>query len=592
MALSRYAAVLLPIAAMCAYLLAWSLGTQPVMGDEAYHFRRAINYFDASLPNCRVTHDPAFPASGPGSVQYYDGPFWHMGLAMIWKAIGQPSLPVAQVYQVFFWGLLVFFTYLAGAAMFGERSGRWSAALVATVPLNLLLGMVFYLEIPLLAFFALAVYCLARQRPVALGVALACAMMVKTQTAVVLVVALLAAGLFKLGDNWPKRLVRTGLVLAAMAVILVPDMLWRTKHFGAPLVFYNKTWNDYPEPICGWLGDLPPLKQSAASLPIFNPFALAKSMGVTGLLMLAAALGAGAWSLIYITRRVTRRRTQGGASPAAAAPNAAVSSAACESAKIGFIGILAFVMVVYIVAVVVATQGGDDIRQIQPLTLPAALIVGGLLARWMPLERTGRAERLARVAAGLIGAAMVCQAAAVPAVVHYRRQLEPGVQEGFDWIKRNVPPDARILYLEENLTTYTGRPIVWAAAGPQFLFSATEDRQMRMLRFLGVAYIAVHPTRRCDSCTADEVPTAYPRDWLKTLPGRPYMERIYPPGELSDTGTATPGPPHAAPIRAHPAVACTEGRFLVYRIDFCKVPPEWLEDGGPSRAGAPSADNH
>jgi len=154
----------------------------------------------------------------------------------------------------------------------------------------------------------------------------------------------------------------------------------------------------------------------------------------------------------------------------------------------------------------------------------------------------------------MLVAGLAFQAIAVPPVIHSQRDLGPEIEEAFQWIRHHTPPEARIQYLEENLTAATGRPIVWAALGPYVIFRIDEAEQMRILKYLDISYIAIHPTRRCDTCDPLRVPIAYPRPWIRTLEGRPYLERVYPKGDLPDT----------------------EGRFLLYRIDYDKVPREWL----------------
>jgi hypothetical protein len=83
---------------------------------------------------------------------------------------------------------------------------------------------------------------------------------------------------------------------------------------------------------------------------------------------------------------------------------------------------------------------------------------------------------------------------------------------------------------------------------------------MQMLYFLHTEYIAIHPTRQCQSSSPSEVPTAYPRPWVRSLATRPYLTLVYPPG--------------GGPAR--------EGEFLLYRIDYDKVPEEWLAGGEPT----------
>jgi len=173
------------------------------------------------------------------------------------------------------------------------------------------------------------------------------------------------------------------------------------------------------------------------------------------------------------------------------------------------------------------------------------------------------------VASGIV-LSMVVQIIAVPIYIHATRRLSPETTRAFAWIREHTPPRAKFLYLEANLNTLTGRPFVWAAAFPHYLFEVPEPEQMRLLYFLGVEYIAIHPTRQCDTVEQGAEPTAYPRPWVRSLETRPYLERVYPPG----------GP------------QALEGQFLIYRIDPTKVPAEWtrdlkLEGENPYRAFVP-----
>jgi hypothetical protein len=199
------------------------------------------------------------------------------------------------------------------------------------------------------------------------------------------------------------------------------------------------------------------------------------------------------------------------------------------------------------------------VRYFQPTILFTGVLTAGLLARWRPLAWARRGRWPVRAAAWLLLLTMAGQDLAVPPYVHFRRAVPSEVLTAFDWIRRHTPEKARFLYLEANLVTLTGRPLIWAAAMPRYLFTVPEREQVRVLYNLGVEYIAIHPTRRCDSVSRDFEPTAYPRPWVASLASRPYLIRVYPEGNLEDT----------------------EGRFLIYRVDASKMPKEWIKGGRP-----------
>ena len=77
---------------------------------------------------------------------------------------------------------------------------------------------------------------------------------------------------------------------------------------------------------------------------------------------------------------------------------------------------------------------------------------------------------------------------------------------------------------------------------------------MRELRYLKVQYIAVPPNRFVATATRTTSPLGYPLGWARSLSARPYLTRDFPD---------------------HP-VEPGSGEFVLYRIDWDKVPPEWL----------------
>lgn len=547
--------VLAAAMAFCAYLFVWTLGTQPTIGDEARHFRRAVNYFEAPLPYYRVAYDPDYPAGQPGAIPYYDTSLWHEILALGWKAFGHVSFTLAQVYHlVFFFGLIVF-TYLVGRELFGERGGLWSAGLVATCPINLFLGMAFYREIPMLALLAAALYFLICRRPVLVGMALGGAYLMKGATAAAMMPPLFLIVFLQIGSTWRQRVLRTLLMAAVALAAILPDTYWRVRHFQAPIMFRYYAPTPYPPVLAHLYAQHPSPPVSAIPWSIFDPWLVAQLLGPTGLLVLGFGSVLGVYLLL--------KRVMAGASGWRAGGWAA-AAAALTAKEAAPVWLLAPPIVAYTAIFATLLPGAYDVRYLQPITLFAGLLAGGLLGSRKILAYEGRRKALVRGAGWLLVAAMVGQALAVPWVVHDRRRLSPEVEAAMQWIQANVPQHARILYLEENLTAITARPIVWAATAPHLFFEADERQQVQILKCLGVSYIAVHPTRRCDAVVPGTVPTAYPRTWLRTLPGRPYLERVYPMGDVGDT----------------------EGRFLLYRIDYAKVPPDWLTSPDLKQAGA------
>jgi len=555
--------VLAATLAVCTVLLAWSIGTAPVLGDEAYHIRRAIVYFEAPWSNPRPACDPAFPATGPCAIRYWDAALWPMGLAMVWKSLGAPSLPAAQVYHLGYMLMLGVFSFLAGRQLYGRAGGWWTWALSMTMPINVLLGTLFYLEVPEAAMAAMAVYCLLRRRAAWFGAALAGLFYLKMPIAAVLAPPLVLASLLMLGDTWRRGAARTALALAVMLALLAPDMLWRYEQFGLPIMF-RETFPQYQAHVLASLPPLPPLQRSAVSLSLGDPLVVVKTFGVTGVASLLASIVWAVWLVGRTAALLLRRAWSGG-------PVAALRDLPQGIAP--EVLVAAVPLLFYIVVFIVLLRFAYDVRYFHGSVLFCTLLAGGLLARAAPFAYQGRRRWLVRGAAVVLILGMIGQLATAPAAIRQRRQLDPAIAAGFTWIKENVPPGSIILYPEYNIVPMTGRPMAWAACLPRYLFNVDEAPRMHFLCHIDIRYIAIHPTRFIERADPTTEPMGIPLEWARSLRTLPYMTQVY------------------------PERACEVGNpnFVVYRIDRDKIPPEWLEkplyktDPAAGPPGAPPA---
>ena len=531
-------------AVVCAYLFVWAIGSGPNLGDEAHHWRRATVYFETLFTEGRAVCDPAYPPQGQSAIRYFDSAGWHLVLATLWKTFGRPSFAVAQAYHLGYFFALMIFMYLAGRQLYGHIGGLWAWALALTMPLNLLLGSAFYMEVPVAAMIAAAIYFIASRRPVLLGVALAGMFYLKLASASVLAPPLVLAAFLGLGDTWRRRLGGTALALGVAAACFLPDMLWRWEHFGRLLM--------YSEPIeqfqVNLMAALPPTKKSAIPMYLFDPVMLVQTFGVPGLLALVAALAWSVWALPASCVRVVRHARQSG-----------MRSTLGRVADLvpADVRVAALPLIFYTAAFAALMRVAYDARYFHPATVFAFLLAGGMLARARLFSRPGRLQWPARALGGVLLAAMVAQTVSVPPYTRQLRILPIPVVAGFAWIKANTAPHARIMYPEVNLTATTGRPIMWAAIYPRFLLTKPEEDQGCILYYMRVDYIAIHPSRFIDKAEPDNEPRGYPVPWVRSLRERPYLTQVYP----------------AAPCRAEEG-----GEFVIYRVERDKIPPAWLNN--------------
>ncbi len=533
--------ILLATLGVCGYVLVWALGTQPTIGDGARHYIRVMQYAEAGN---RLTFDPDHPPGKVGYIPYWDGDLWHRGLARIWRLTGEPSLGVAQLYHVSFLAALGLFTYLAGRALFGHGAGLWAWALVLTVPMNLLLSIEFYQEVPMLALAAAAFWFLARGWWAPLGLAMAGMYLTKTASAVVLIPPLLVGLWLQVPGGWGRRLARVALCAGVLLVAIAPDMHWHIRHFSQPTVLRGVSTpagGILPVSVQIQAERLGPPHQVSDVRSIADPEIFITYFGASGLVALAIGVGLGGYGLAQAFRRLLGRGRASGA-------EAADRPAGMPWRAVLLCGIP---LLFYLTAFLVLLPGAYNVRYLEPVTLPAALLTGGLLGRRKPLPEKSRRWTPTGVGVMLLVAAMGGQLLAAPPVVRARRLLEPAVRAGFEWIRGNVPRHERIFYIEESLTAVTGRPIIWSTISPRLLFNADEKTQTLLFLAAEVRYIAIPPDRRIPTSSPREIPLGYPDAWVASLDQRPWLTKRY-----------------------------DRDGFLVYSIDDDKMPDAWRREAG------------
>jgi len=405
-----------------------------------------------------------------------------------------------------------------------------------------------------MAFTALAVYLLVCRRPVLLGMALAGMFLTKSTSSMVLIPPMMGVALLVMGQTWRQRILRTAVAAAVALALVLPDMIWHKHHFGLWIMF---RYSPPVEPLPVDLSTMPKMEKMPVPLSIFEPLILLKMFGVTGLVtVLMAVLMAVDGLLRALWRNVRNLRSGGFAAALIRVPETYPRHAL----------IFGVPLLVYLIGYAVLMKGAYDVRYLHPIALFTCLMAAGWLVR-EPLAMVYRLHKvLGRlIVAGLI-LAMVGQLVAVPPYLRTElRRLHPEALKGFQWIRENTDPSDRFFYIEENLTTMTGRPIYWAAAIPRYVFYTEESEQMTVLTFLKIRYIAIHPERQGPGAGNRIEPATYPDAWIEDLRRRDYLTRVYP--ETYD------GKSH--------------GRFLIYRLEYDKIPEAWKKAEPPTGVGRP-----
>lgn len=468
------------VAAMVGLLvLAAGAASDLSLGDENYHFRKAALFAEYG---CRLAYDPAYGPHVPPGIPYYDGWAWHAGLALLWRMLGQ-SVLVAQAYQAAWLVFLIGCAYMAGAALGGPRAGWGSLLAAATMPASLFFSAVLYTETAMLALLMAGIWLAARRRNLLGGLVFGLAFLVRP-TVVMVFPAFLLAAVFLEGAGWRRRL-RDALVLGLGAALLIlPDLWWRYEHLGTVgVVFMSLSGGDsgIPAVIREMLREKGPAT-FYWSTSILNPLDVVMYVGPVILFGLGLALAR--------LRRGPRHRR-----------------------------VLWLALAVFAAAegVLLLRRGVLDVRYAMAGFFLLVLIAGLALADLTP----GR-----RLAVRLFVAAAILQGATVLGGVLWMRHLPPDAVR--EMRELGGLPDRRapgfVVCPDAVVSTYSGKPILWAAINPgPFFFTWPSEKQWFLLDYYGVQYIAVPRSRIYDD-TAAKHTGGYPRSFVEALPRMPYVD--------------------------------------------------------------------
>lgn len=127
------------------------------------------------------------------------------------------------------------------------------------------------------------------------------------------------------------------------------------------------------------------------------------------------------------------------------------------------------------------------------------------------------------------------QFATTSVYVHQKRKISPEIKEGFEYIRKNIPEKALILYPEENLLVYGDRKIIWGAfrgfqsgkTGLGSLFWTEDDEEMNnVLKNNQVDHILIKKSRIYDDRKEHHF-GGYPQSFIEKLSNLNGWVKIY-----------------------------------------------------------------
>ncbi len=486
-------------------ILVTGLTSELYLGDEVYHYRFAKNMFEAGK---RVSHDPLYESGIPPGFFYATDPLWDGVLAVLWKAIGRVSFPVAQIYHTCFYALLLIFTYLVGKKIFGKEEGAWSCLIVATMPMAVAFGVLFYIDVPATALSMVAFY-LVINRKYLWGGLIFSLMYLTKRNACFLIPAMALIPLYFEKKGLLKKLKNLSFLLIPLGVTFFWDMRWRFLNIESPkfrIQGSGVTRNSIIQNVTFLDNILSRVKyylwgtREYLNSSLINPLDLAKYLGVVLILFF----------VLYFLLGLFRREK--------------------KEIKVLIFGLLTS----YLVFFLFLFGFNSDIRYLFPivpfLCLLASRGVISIQKKW---------------ASVLIAGICLVQFGATLAYVRIERQIPKEIKEGFSYIKIQIPRDALLMYPEYNLLEATERRFIWSSffdveqhllakkypdyhgeMSRVFFWNSNIEDVMRSLRVNKVDYIVVKKSRIYDDSTAKHL-GGYPKNFIRKMPELPFLKLVF-----------------------------------------------------------------
>jgi len=458
--------------------------TDVYLGDESHHYRFAQNIFNTGK---RVSFDPLYQSGNPPGFFNNDPPFWHFGLAFLWKILGGAHQITAQIYHVVFFIILVWVTSALAKETIGEEEKWLPALIIATVPMVVSFSTLFYMDIPMTTLATLSFYLILKRRYIEGGVASGLAYLTKLNSGF-----LFPGFLITIFLNERKRFlsILKGSVYYILPIIgiYLYDLNWRRSNIPSKMDIigiYNVTYR-----ISIVLSEIK-IREYLNSY-LTNPIDIIKYFGLAFLFLF--------FLYFFRFRRGLRRN-----------------------------GILWIPVASYLVLFLIFFGINPDIRYLMPI-LPFLIVL------FTPnIISLGRSWKLILIIICLL------QFISTTFYVNQKRKIPNSIKEGFEFIQKNVPKEALILYPEENLLIYTQRRMIWSAfsgyrSGIKFcleaLFWANSLEEMNeVLEVNKVDHILIKKSRIYDD-QKDRHFGGYPKSFVEKLPHLEGWRKVFENSEL------------------------------------------------------------
>jgi 4-amino-4-deoxy-L-arabinose transferase-like glycosyltransferase len=501
--LKKHKEILLILFLAAVAVLTAGLTSEVSVGDEVYHYRFAKDMYAAGR---RVPFDPLYPTGNPPGYFYNSEPFWSGFLAILWRLTGNISFPLAQIYHTFYYLLLIVLTYLIGNQIYGKREGLFAALLIASAPMVVTFGILFYLDVPGTAFAALSLLLFLKKRYFLTGLGISLMYFTRRNGCFLVPGFMLVLWLFDKESLITK--LKNSIFLILPTAILAPfDLRWRRIYIETPTFTIpgvgKYTSGGAREYIVSRLAELMTKfiwgSGEYLNSSLINPRDVIQYFGV--------ALLAGMF--LYFLFKKNKK----------------------EDLPLWVCVIFYFVFYAYLFGI------NSDIRYIFPI-IPLLCVLAG-----SSFKSIGSLKWLK----GSILVVCLLQLLGTSFYVHQRRLIPAGMKEGFEFIKQNTPVNALFMYPGYILTEATGRKFIWSSffqvegwvvskKYPTLDFSRDksalmfwnnkEDDIKEILKVNKLHYIVIDKSRIYDDTKVKNF-GGYPKSFVERLPTLPLFKKIF-----------------------------------------------------------------
>lgn len=470
--------------------------SQPCLGDEISFYRLAKGFFEWHR---RLAIDPVYDKSH--LVYFYNSePLWPALLGLIWTVLGRVSFAAAQIYHALYFLILMFCTGRFAEQTGSERDGTFKAVLfLAVTPMVAAFSILFYAEIPMMAFLMMGL-CLFLDKKIFLA-SLALTAAYLTKATVLFFFPAFLWLLFQGTAAWKDKLKRTVLFFIPVIMAAGMDSLWRSQHLNITYLFSNapetvvrqSAWQALKDRLL--LGDA---KQRLAEYANYGLWEYTNSsllnlrdvLKYFGVLNLISAL-------LFIFRKHYKRH------------------------RIETVFILS-----YLAGFIYTCILAPDIRYLLPIAPFVAVIAASEL------------EGLWKKKTAKILILMIClmQFSGSVFYVVKERRISSEIQAGFSFIKQTVPEEMLTIYPEYVFIEKTDRGVVWSHRFrdklKQLFWDSDKKSIVNYFVSHNIRYLAVKESRVYDDASKRNF-GGYPESFVKELGLSPYFKPLFKNSEIS-----------------------------------------------------------